>query len=201
MENLIGQKFNKLTVMNYVGLTGGGQKKKYGVHKGYHTWHCKCECGKEIDVREVKLKSGYTKSCGCLRGHFLKTHQPSWTLPKGEAARNTLLCAYRKNAKTRGLTFELSKEEFTKLTSSDCHYCGSAPDKSALGRHTGNQPQRTLNGDYLYNGIDRLNNDEGYTAHNCVSCCWDCNSMKSTRTVEEFLAHIHKICERMDFKK
>jgi hypothetical protein len=38
MENLIGKRFGRLVVVSYVGLLGGGQKLKYGIHKGYHTW-------------------------------------------------------------------------------------------------------------------------------------------------------------------
>lgn len=30
-------------------------------------WHCKCECGKELDVKGASLRSGKTKSCGCAR--------------------------------------------------------------------------------------------------------------------------------------
>lgn len=29
-------------------------------------WHCRCECGKEIDVPGGRIRSGNTKSCGCL---------------------------------------------------------------------------------------------------------------------------------------
>lgn len=29
-------------------------------------WHCKCECGNEVDVSGKKLRQGNTKSCGCL---------------------------------------------------------------------------------------------------------------------------------------
>jgi len=29
-------------------------------------WHCQCRCGNEIDVEGIRLRSGNTKSCGCL---------------------------------------------------------------------------------------------------------------------------------------
>ena len=34
---------------------------------GYHKWKCRCDCGKIIAVQESHLKTGHTKSCGCLR--------------------------------------------------------------------------------------------------------------------------------------
>ena len=30
------------------------------------TWLCKCECGNEVVVYSINLRSGHTQSCGCL---------------------------------------------------------------------------------------------------------------------------------------
>ena len=30
-------------------------------------WHCRCECGKELDVHGTSLRNGKTNSCGCLQ--------------------------------------------------------------------------------------------------------------------------------------
>lgn len=53
--DLTGQKFTKLTAMEYhpnsVGTLGG--------------WRCICECGNEVFETGGKLRSGHTKSCGC----------------------------------------------------------------------------------------------------------------------------------------
>lgn len=56
-QDLSGQKFGRLTVL----YPTEGQNGK-GMH-----WHCKCECGNEIDVIAGSLTSGNTKSCGCLK--------------------------------------------------------------------------------------------------------------------------------------
>lgn len=29
-------------------------------------WHCRCECGNELDAQGINIRSGNTKSCGCL---------------------------------------------------------------------------------------------------------------------------------------
>lgn len=57
IKDLTGQKFHRLTVL---------YPTKDQVGKGMY-WHCKCECGAEIDVISSSLMSGNTKSCGCLK--------------------------------------------------------------------------------------------------------------------------------------
>lgn len=59
LENLVDQKFHMLTVTSYAG------KRKNGAHDA-HYWNCICDCGNTAVVRQDFLKSGKTKSCGCL---------------------------------------------------------------------------------------------------------------------------------------
>lgn len=59
-ENLIGQKFNKLTV-----IARGKYKKIRGSWMRW--WVCECKCGNTTEVLYLNLKSGRTKSCGCLK--------------------------------------------------------------------------------------------------------------------------------------
>lgn len=51
--DLIGQKFNKLTVISLA-----------YIKKGTY-WNCKCDCGNETIVSSSHLKSGAIKGCGC----------------------------------------------------------------------------------------------------------------------------------------
>lgn len=55
-QNLIGLKFGRLTVIEEV----RDKKNKLKVR-------CRCECGGETVTDAYKLKSGHTKSCGCLQ--------------------------------------------------------------------------------------------------------------------------------------
>ena len=52
---------------------------------------------------------------------------------------------------------------------------------------------RGNNGDYIYNGIDRLDNSVGYTKENCVPCYKMCNYAKNKFTMEEFLIWINRV--------
>lgn len=56
IKNLVGEKFGKLTVLEYYGKN----------EKGYHLWKCKCDCGNYAIVNNKSIKNGHTKSCGCI---------------------------------------------------------------------------------------------------------------------------------------
>ena len=60
-DYLTGKRFARLTVTGFAGRTNNYRK----------LWKCKCDCGKEILVTESHLKSGGTKSCGCLKKDIL----------------------------------------------------------------------------------------------------------------------------------
>jgi len=53
--NLAGQKFGRLLVL----YDTGERKNKHVV------WHCRCDCGNEVDARGDNLTSGLARSCGC----------------------------------------------------------------------------------------------------------------------------------------
>ena len=46
---------------------------------------------------------------------------------------------------------------------------------------------------FLHNGVDRVNNDLGYTIENSVTCCSLCNYMKRGMSLSDFIIHINKI--------
>src|SRR5579885_3917756 len=63
-ENLIGQKFNKLTVIERAPNTNKSKSKPHG----YVAYYCNCDCGiKNILVSANNLKNSNTKSCGCIK--------------------------------------------------------------------------------------------------------------------------------------
>lgn len=97
--------------------------------------------------------------------------------------------AYLRGAKERNYEFTLTKEEFRKLTKENCWYCGKKP--SGIKQYKGCRDY------YLYNGIDRVDNDKGYVIENCMPCCKTCNYMKSTLPADMFINHVRKIVENL----
>lgn len=56
LNDLIGQKFERLTVLSYSHS-----------EKGQRVWNCQCVCGNKTKVITTRLKQGRTRSCGCIR--------------------------------------------------------------------------------------------------------------------------------------
>ena len=56
MVDLVGEKYGRLTVVGFDRLQN---------HKTY--WHCVCDCGLTVIATGNNLRSGNTKSCGCLQ--------------------------------------------------------------------------------------------------------------------------------------
>lgn len=54
-QDLTGLKFNRLTVIREIGKING-----------LRYWECLCDCGNTVKVQGAHLRTGHTKSCGCL---------------------------------------------------------------------------------------------------------------------------------------
>jgi len=64
--DLTGERFGKL-----VALYDTGRIKK----SGNHYWKCACDCGNYTEVDTGRLRTGRTKSCGCLnKQHMAKVN-------------------------------------------------------------------------------------------------------------------------------
>lgn len=56
--DLTGQRFSRLVVVAFTGRTPDGK---------HSLWLCRCDCDTELTTRANSLKTGNTKSCGCLQ--------------------------------------------------------------------------------------------------------------------------------------
>jgi hypothetical protein len=164
MIDLTGQTFGRLKILY--------RHKENARNRGAQ-WVCLCSCGTERVVHGGSLRSGNTKSCGCLSPD---RNREVFTLPPGEASLRARYATYRRTAKLKGHLFEISKEEFDRLTKRECVYCG----------HDG------------VNGIDRVDNTKGYVRGNVVSCCRQCNTAKGTGSVTDFFEWIRRVAKRIE---
>ena len=81
------------------------------------------------------------------------------------------LSSYREGATKRGLPFLLNQADFDMLIEQACHYCGHAKP----------------------NGIDRKNNDLGYSVENCVPACLQCNYAKGSHCYDDFIVYLRRV--------
>lgn len=172
-KKLVGTEINGLKVTNYYSSSG----KQF--------FECFCVCGKLFQARVDAIKAGSTKSCGCLTGNLISQKN---RLPNNVAMINLVNRTYKDNAAKRNIEFSLSLDEFKKLISMSCKYCGQEPQQAKFAGHE-NRRDRFL----TYNGIDRVDNNIGYIFSNCVPCCTICNAAKSDLSFEEFKSWIQRL--------
>lgn len=105
--SLEGQKFNRWTVIEKVGMTKHNKV----------LWRCRCDCGNESTVWTQALTSGHSKSCGCLKIELLTKHgklnTKIWQVWKGMKRRckDKSFSSY-KNYGGRGVTYCKEWENF-----------------------------------------------------------------------------------------
>lgn len=168
--DLTGQKFHRLQVVEFV----------YKDTSGHSHWQCICECGNECQATTHKLTSGRKKSCGCL---IAEETGNRFRKPDGERGKNQLFEQYKHEAEKRGLYWDLSKRDFLAITSADCFYCGIKP-----GQKKGGVPHLpNYHGQFIYNGVDRVDPSLGYFLSNVTPCCKACNFAKQGMDYNEFI--------------
>jgi len=149
VNNLVGRKFGRLEPFERV------RKDRKTLY------HCKCDCGKTCWAAYANLYMGNTRSCGCLRDEARHRRKQ----PDDVIRLNQIVRYYKRNAKLRGVAWDISKEFFRLMITAPCEYCG-------------------WNDDWV--GVDRRDNSKGYEYGNCAPCCRWCNWGKNERTMEEF---------------
>lgn len=167
MKNYTGARSGCLIAISFAYIKS---KKTY--------WNFKCDCGSDKVIRICNVFSGKTKSCGCLN-HLTKT-----LIPSVDKSFKELIRVYKKSAKERNLMFDISDKIIYETSQQNCHYCGSVPFKNIIVKN--HLP-------FIYNGIDRKDNNIGYLINNILPCCEICNKAKRNLSYIDFIDWIKKI--------
>ena len=132
-----------------------------------------CNYMKRIDLPEIFIK----KVKNIIDYH--KYNKNIETISKSYNSKITLAQHFKNyinRAKKSNIEFTINFEEFKKIILDSCYLCGK---KSENNIHL--------------NGIDRVNNKEGYILTNCKSCCRDCNFMKNDYNLYVFIEKLESI--------
>lgn len=170
-----GNKFHRLAVLSH-----SHQDPKYKTNY----WKCKCDCGNLTTVRTESL--GKTKSCGCFQTETRAALGKSHRYQDGLGLFYDNYRIAKRGARLRNYSWNLTKEEYIKIVTQQCHYCGIPPSNFK------GYPKEPNVGIW-YNGIDRVVNSIGYEMDNIVSCCFTCNKIKGTMSVDELYVWLDRI--------
>ncbi len=178
-----GQKYHRLTFIRPT-----DQKRDTGI-----IWECLCDCGTITYIQPCSATNGKTKSCGCL------ALEHASALGKASGDVNRVFEPHISSARRvwKSTYSEIDFDTFYAMSQCTCVYCGRLPfrvmNEACWRKHASDKAKQE--GDFIYNGLDRIDSNKSHTIDNLVTSCWDCNHMKGTRTHAEFLAHIKRIYE------
>lgn len=153
VDSLVGKKFGRLTVVSRE------ENIRSNTGRSHVMYMCKCDCGNSVVIKAENLRSGNTKSCGCLEKEINKekstkhgmTHNRLYNVWQGMKLR-----CYDKNHKAyknyggRGIT----------VCDEWLHDFQAFYDWSMSNGYDENAPHGQCT-------IDRKDNNKGYSPENC----------------------------------
>lgn len=163
--DLKGHKYNRLLVLEYKDRWGGENRTR---------WKCKCDCGNIAYVLGKELRSGGTKSCGCLHADVMPEHN-------------------RKHKTTHGMSDTRIYNIWNKMVER-CTLIGGTKYDEYGGKGIKVHEEWRDNFVSFYewsmdNGyedkltIDRIDNDGDYTPNNCRWVGWNTQARNRSNTI------------------
>lgn len=116
MTDLTGQRFGRLTALEVLGASRG---RRY--------WRCRCDCGGSIEALDYNLKSGRTRSCGCL---YRETRQGKTTHGLSKTLTYRLWGRMLRNHRSSGVGVDPAWQSFETFR----QQMGDCPEGHRLGR-------------------------------------------------------------------
>ncbi len=150
MKNRIGSRFGRLVVIDCFHELHGKRNMLVA--------HCRCDCGQEKNVFWQALADGRTKSCGCLSRELIK--QRNLMLATKHGGSRTRL--YRIFQSMKGRCYRPQHIHYANYGGRGIGICDEWRDNFAAFREWA-----ISHGYDDSKSIDRIDNDRGYSPHNC----------------------------------
>lgn len=173
-----GKRYGYLTIIKFI--------------TAKNMWECTCICGKVVYRQGAALLKYKEPNCGCRKSDYA-------LLPNQLAHKRAIIADYKRHAIDRNLEFNLTEEQAITFFDKNCYYCNTPPSNTKTVK-----PSQKLRAKYkctvttfYYNGIDRVDSKLGYSLDNCVSCCYICNSSKSSLELKVWKDWIKKVYQKM----
>ena len=189
-KDLTGNKYGRITLLEFVGMRGT---------RAIYT--ASCDCGKLLGPRLVgpiiyrHLHGLEIRGCGSIPKlrHGAKRKF-------AESTKRNAFChfvvAVKKQIEKGRECDAWTIDSWYKMCSEPCIKCRKTDIKNIAkigGCRDGYTEEDINKYDLLLNGLDRADSKKGYTKENCRPCCWGCNKAKSNQTESEFYEMIIRI--------
>lgn len=181
MIDLTGKKFGRLTVLN---KAGSGKNKSL-------LWNCVCDCGREVVIDGLYLRSGDTKSCGCYRKECASKRMSTHKMSKTRL--------YRVWAGVKNRCYNENASNYKYYGAKGITMCDEWKDSFesfrnwaiASGYNENARPQECT--------LDRIDNNSGYSPNNCrwANHQEQCNNQSSNKIIA-FNGESHSMSEWAD---
>ncbi len=142
MIDLCGKKYGRLTAIARKGINVSGNA----------IWLCECDCGSNVFVSSNNLRSGHTKSCGCLRKELMTKH--------GHNRRNKQTSTYRSWASMIQRCTNPNSARYSRYGARNITICKQWMEFANFLKDMGESPTDR-------HQIDRVDNDGNYCKENC----------------------------------
>ncbi len=155
--DLVGRKFGRLTVTDFVGF-----------YRGHSHWECRCDCGGNAVATSCNLVRGNTMSCGCVQ-----KMRTSLASTKHGLSRHPVYRVWRQMINR----CENSKDiMFHRYGGRGIGVCAEWHVFENFIKDMGLPPKLRLD-------IDRIDNDDGYRKDNCRWVSRSVNSRNKSGTI------------------
>lgn len=165
-EDLCGQKFGKLTVL---------QKSNKKTKTRGCVWVCQCECGKTKEIPTNGLKGGTYQTCGDKINHNISA------MKVGEVPLSHIN-AIKQNAIKRGLLFNISPQSLSDLFLKQNKKCAITNIELKFT----NSQNCHITRNETTASLDRIDSEFGYIEGNVQWVHKDVNKMKSNHSMQYF---------------
>lgn len=149
--DLAGQRFGRLYIL-----------KKIGTKQSSPLWLCKCDCGNLVQVITRSLKTGNTKSCGCIHSEQIAERNREKSI---HGCADDRLYGIWHSMKQR--YYDLNRKDYENYGGRGIQVCDEWKNDFAIFREWALATGYSYNAPYMQCTIDRIDVNGFYSPENC----------------------------------